>query len=73
MVHISKLPMATRMADAREALIKQVESGQLRITIDDKPQDAEFLQRIRPFALRILNERISELETDLRAIGVDVS
>jgi len=71
-VHIDRLGMAARLAVVRQELLAQMDSNDVSITINGKAQDAEFVGRMRPYMNRLVNEQVSQVETHLRELGVNV-
>lgn len=70
MVHIDRVGMAARLALVRQELLAQIDSNEVAITINGKPQDAKFVTRMRPYLNRLVNEQLSEVESHMREIGV---
>lgn len=69
-MHIGDFPMAQRIIEARSSLIRQRDEAKLGVTLGGAYQDEEMVQAVRPIVVHVLNDRIGELEKDLKALGI---
>lgn len=69
---IGNFPIVTRTIEARHRLIEQRDNGLFGVTIGGTYQDAEMVEKARPAIMAVLDDRILELEHDLRQLGVEI-
>ena len=86
-MRLAQLQMVARLADARRALLWQIDVLQAKpadasehvlgkapfvITIDGERQDDTILELVRPVVIKELRARVRTLDRDLEALGVAV-
>ena len=69
---IGSFPIVQRTIEARAHLLRQLESCTIVVTIDGVAQDDLMLERLRPHVQAELRLRLSEMNEDLRQLGVEV-
>lgn len=78
-MNLTMLPMVNRIEGARQTVLRQIDAiadakdPQLTVTIDGVRQDDAIVMLVRPMVLGELRGRLNSLNTDLRAMGVNVS
>lgn len=74
---LSRLSMVLRYTSIRDKLVNQLkllaEQGKLRVSIDGDLQDDTIVELIKPRIVAEINARISSLDRDLEALGVEIA